>query len=35
MKTKKLIFLFNILFSMLATNASAHDFAVKNNGVTI
>ena len=39
MKTKKLIFLFSILFSMLATNASAkdcYDFAVKNaDGVMI
>ena len=36
MKTNKLIFLFSILFSMLATNASAYDFAVKNaDGVMI
>ena len=30
MKTNKLIFLFSIFLSMLATNASAYDFAVKN-----
>ena len=36
MKTNKLIFLFCILMSMLTTNASAYDIAVKNaNGVTI
>ena len=36
MKTKKLFFLFSILFSMLATNASAYDFEVKNaEGVMI
>ena len=36
MKTKKLVFLFCILFSMLATNALAYDFAVKNSdGVMI
>lgn len=39
MKTKKLIFLFSILFSMLATNVSAkdtYDIAVKNaDGVMI
>ena len=36
MKTNKLIFLFSILLSMLATNTSAYDFAVKNaDGVMI
>ena len=36
MKTNKLFFLFSILLSMLATNALAYDFAVKNaNGVII
>ena len=36
MKTNKLFFLFCILLSMLATNASAYDFAVKNaDGVMI
>ena len=36
MKTKKLVFLFCILFGMLATNALAYDFAVKNSdGVMI
>ena len=36
MKTNKLFFLFSILLSMLATNALAYDFAVKNaNGVMI
>jgi len=36
MKTNKLFFLFCILLSMLATNASAYDFEVKNaDGVMI
>ena len=36
MKTNKLIFLFCILMSMLATNASAYEFAVENaDGVMI
>ena len=36
MKTNKLFFLFCILLSMLATNASAYDFEVKNaDGVII
>ena len=36
MKTNKLFFLFGILLSMLATNASAYDFEVKNaDGVMI
>ena len=36
MKTNKLFFLFSILLSMLATNALAYDFALKNaNGVLI
>ena len=36
MKTNKLFFLFSILLSMLSTNASAYDFAVKNaDGVII
>lgn len=36
MKTDKLFFLFSILLSMLATNASAHDLEVKNaDGVMI
>ena len=36
MKTNKLFFLFSILLSMLATNASAYDFEVENaDGVMI